>query len=136
MEIGGRVAVVTGAAVGIGQAIAGRFAKHGARLVLADVGDCTQTLRMMQAAGAEAIAVTADLRGDAAVGLLVDEAVQRFGGLDILVRRRCGRQVTGVGLRPNVGIGAQPCGSRPAPGGGGGTRLWSIAARLRANRGP
>jgi NAD(P)-dependent dehydrogenase (short-subunit alcohol dehydrogenase family) len=46
MEIDGSVAVVAGAAAGIGQAIAGRLARLGARLVLADISSCAQTLSM------------------------------------------------------------------------------------------
>jgi NAD(P)-dependent dehydrogenase (short-subunit alcohol dehydrogenase family) len=92
MEIDGCVAVVTGAAVGIGQAIACRLAGHGARLVLADVGDCTQTLRMVENAGGEAIAVSADLRDDTEVARLVDVAVRQFGGVQILVNNAGGGQ--------------------------------------------
>jgi NAD(P)-dependent dehydrogenase (short-subunit alcohol dehydrogenase family) len=90
MEIDGHVAVVTGAAVGIGQAIACRLAQYGARLVLADIGDCTQTQRMVQDVGGEATVVTADLRDDAEVRRLVDVALQRFGGVQILVNNAGG----------------------------------------------
>jgi NAD(P)-dependent dehydrogenase (short-subunit alcohol dehydrogenase family) len=92
MDIDGRVAVVTGAAVGIGQAIACRLAEQGARLVLADIGDCTQTLRMVEDAGVDGVAVTADLRDDAQVQRLIDIAVQRLGGVQILVNNAGGGQ--------------------------------------------
>src|SRR5688572_11483911 len=85
MEIDDRVAVVTGAAAGIGQAIACRLAEHGARLVLADIAPCTQTLRMVEEAGGEATVVTADLGDDVQVRRLVDVTVERFGGIQILV---------------------------------------------------
>jgi NAD(P)-dependent dehydrogenase (short-subunit alcohol dehydrogenase family) len=94
MEIVGRVAVVTGAAVGIGQAIAGRLAECGARLVLADIGDCTETLRMVGDAGGEATVVTADLRDDAEVERLIGVARRRFGGVQILVNNAGGGQPT------------------------------------------
>jgi 3-oxoacyl-[acyl-carrier protein] reductase len=90
MRTDGCVAVVTGAAVGIGQAIACRLAQHGARLVLADIVSCAETLRVVEAAGGEAIAVNADLRDDEQVGRLVDTARQRFGGLQILVNNAGG----------------------------------------------
>jgi NAD(P)-dependent dehydrogenase (short-subunit alcohol dehydrogenase family) len=94
MEIVGRVAVVTGAAVGIGQAIACRLAEYGAGLVLADIGDCTETLRLVEDAGGEATVVTADLCDGAEVGRLVEVALQRFGGVQILVNNAGGGQPT------------------------------------------
>jgi NAD(P)-dependent dehydrogenase (short-subunit alcohol dehydrogenase family) len=94
MEIDGCVAVVTGAAVGIGQAIACRLAQLGARLVLADIADCAQTLRMVEDADGEAAEVTADLRDDAQVAGLVEFALQRFGGIQILVNNAGGGQPT------------------------------------------
>jgi NAD(P)-dependent dehydrogenase (short-subunit alcohol dehydrogenase family) len=94
MEVDGSVAVVTGAAAGIGQAIACRLAELGARLVLADISSCTQTLSMVGSPGGEAIVVNADLRNDSEVGRLVDAAVQRFGGLQILVNNAGGGQPT------------------------------------------
>lgn len=94
MEIDDRVAVVTGAAAGIGQAIACRLAEHGARLVLADIAPCTQTLRMIEDVGAEAVLVTADLGDDAEVRRLVDVTVEQFGGVQILVNNAGGGQPT------------------------------------------
>jgi NAD(P)-dependent dehydrogenase (short-subunit alcohol dehydrogenase family) len=94
MEIDGKVAVVTGAATGSGQAIACRLAVHGARLVLADINSCARTLRMIEDVGAEATAVQADLRDDAEIQRLVHTALQRFGGLHILVNNAGGGQPT------------------------------------------
>lgn len=94
MEIDDRVAVVTGAAAGIGQAIACRLAGHGARLVLADIGDCTQTLRLIADAGGEATPVVGDLRDDSQVRRLVEVTVERFGGIQILVNNAGGGQPT------------------------------------------
>jgi NAD(P)-dependent dehydrogenase (short-subunit alcohol dehydrogenase family) len=90
MRIDGCIAVVTGAAVGIGQAIACRLAQDGARLVLADIASCAETLRMVEDAGVAAIAVDADLRDDEQVRRLVDTARQRFGGLQVLVNNAGG----------------------------------------------
>jgi len=94
MEIDGRVAVVTGAAVGIGQAIACRLARCGARLVLADIDDCAQTLRMIEDTGGKATVVTADLRADAEVARLIEVASRQPGGLRILVNNAGGGQPT------------------------------------------
>jgi NAD(P)-dependent dehydrogenase (short-subunit alcohol dehydrogenase family) len=94
MESRGRVAVVTGAAVGIGQAIAGRLAEQGARVVLADIAECTDTLRLIEEAGGEAFAVKADLRDDSQAEQLVETALRRFGALHILVNNAGGGQPT------------------------------------------
>ncbi|MFI5896339.1 SDR family NAD(P)-dependent oxidoreductase [Actinoplanes sp. NPDC051513] len=94
MRIDGRVALVTGAAVGIGQAIACRLAEHGARLVLADIADCAATLQRVEEAGADAIVVDADLSDDEQAERLVDATLRRFGGVQILVNNAGGGQPT------------------------------------------
>lgn len=90
MDVDGRVAVVTGAAVGIGQAVAVRLAERGARLVLADIADCEETLGLI--GGGEAVAMEADLCDDRQAERLVETARSRFGGLDILVNNAGGGQ--------------------------------------------
>ncbi|MEV6851801.1 SDR family NAD(P)-dependent oxidoreductase [Actinoplanes sp. NPDC051411] len=90
MEMEGRVAVVTGAAVGTGQATACRLAEWGARVVLADIGDCAETLGLIEGAGGEAVVVRADLCDDGQAERLVEVARQRFGGLQILVNNAGG----------------------------------------------
>jgi NAD(P)-dependent dehydrogenase (short-subunit alcohol dehydrogenase family) len=92
MDPRGRVAIVTGAAVDIGQAIACRLAEQGARVVLADIAGCAETLRLIEDAGGEAFAMTADLRDDSRAEQLVAAARQRFGGVHILVNNAGGGQ--------------------------------------------
>ncbi|CUR60683.1 Rhamnulose-1-phosphate aldolase/alcohol dehydrogenase [metagenome] len=81
-----RIALVTGAAGGIGKAIAKRLAAAGACVVIADL-----SLEKAQAAAAEignsdvAIGVAADVSDEAAVQAMVDAAVLAFGGLDLVV---------------------------------------------------
>lgn len=81
-----RIALVTGAAGGIGKAIAVRLAAEGACVVIADLD-----LAKAQAAAAElggtdvAIGVAADVSNEAAVQAAIDEAVLAFGGLDLVV---------------------------------------------------
>ncbi|WP_026784310.1 SDR family NAD(P)-dependent oxidoreductase [Pleomorphomonas koreensis] len=84
----GNVAVITGAARGIGRAAALRLAGRGMRLVLADVlaDELDDAAAAARAAGArEAIAVPTDVGDKAAVEALADAAFGRFGGVDVLM---------------------------------------------------
>jgi NAD(P)-dependent dehydrogenase (short-subunit alcohol dehydrogenase family) len=91
MELAQRVAIVTGAAVGTGRAIALRLAAEGAAVVLADVDTdgARETCRRV-AAGGRAEVVTADLRRPDDVVALVAAAEDRFGRLDVLVNNAGG----------------------------------------------
>ncbi|MEE9255271.1 MAG: SDR family NAD(P)-dependent oxidoreductase, partial [Pseudomonadales bacterium] len=82
-----KVAVVTGAASGFGEAIAKRFASEGARVVLSDVDDARgeQVTAGITDAGGTARFVHADVSIAADVEALMGAAVESFGGLDILV---------------------------------------------------
>lgn len=80
-----RVAVVTGAAGGIGAAIARAMAADGARVVVADVQDGTDTVAGIVAAGAEACYLPCDVADADQVTAMVAAAVARFGALDVLV---------------------------------------------------
>jgi NAD(P)-dependent dehydrogenase (short-subunit alcohol dehydrogenase family) len=82
----GKVAIVTGAATGIGRATARLFAQAGARLVLADVrGDeLERTVAEVRAAGGDAVAQTADLARPEDCAAVVAAAVRAAGRLDVL----------------------------------------------------
>jgi 3-oxoacyl-[acyl-carrier protein] reductase len=87
-RLDGRVAVVTGAGRGIGRAIVERLVAEGAAVVLSyrRHGDEAAALeRALSAAGARVVAVAADVSSDADCRQLVSTAVDRYGGLDILV---------------------------------------------------
>ena len=86
-DLNGRVAVVTGAAMGIGQACAAALAEAGASVVLADIdaaaGEAAR--EAIEAAGGSAQFVRADVTRMADMEALAAAAVARFGGIDILV---------------------------------------------------
>jgi NAD(P)-dependent dehydrogenase (short-subunit alcohol dehydrogenase family) len=79
--------IVTGGGSGIGRAAALRFAREGARVVVADLNAeaANAVVEQIQAAGGEAVAVAGDLGEQAVVEQVVSTAVDRFGGLDVLV---------------------------------------------------
>lgn len=83
----GRVAVVTGASSGIGEACAIVFAQKGAKLVLAArrAERLEKLVAKLEAMGAEALAVATDVTDEAAVQKLFDSAVERFGTVDVLI---------------------------------------------------
>jgi NAD(P)-dependent dehydrogenase (short-subunit alcohol dehydrogenase family) len=81
----GRVAVVTGAAQGLGQAYAERLAAGGAHVVVADVANGGTTVARIEAAGGEAIAVACDVSERDSVAGLFRATQDRFGAADILV---------------------------------------------------
>lgn len=86
-EFAGKVAIVTGAASGIGRVILTRFVQAGARAVLADTdaewGE--RVARELRDQGHEALYVRTDVRDSAQVDAMVAEAVKQLGRIDILV---------------------------------------------------
>jgi len=83
----GRVAVVTGAATGIGRASAVLFARAGARVALADVrpDELATTAAEVRAAGGEVTTIAADLGRPEDCAAVVEAAVRAFGRLDVLL---------------------------------------------------
>ncbi len=84
-DLSGKVAVVTGANTGIGQAIAVALAGAGADVACVGRSAATDTVAQIEALGRRAINISADLSTIAPVGDVVAQAVEQLGGIDILV---------------------------------------------------
>jgi 3-oxoacyl-[acyl-carrier protein] reductase len=87
MELKTKVALITGAAQGIGKAVTLVLARHGADVVVADVNieKAQETAREVEALGRAAMAVRVDVTHLEDVEKMVEAAMQRFGKIDILV---------------------------------------------------
>ncbi len=87
MRLKNKTAVITGAASGIGKAIALAFAREGARIVVSDINSegGEETVGQIAQVDAEAVFIEADVAEAEAVSNLIEKAVERFGGLDIMV---------------------------------------------------
>jgi NAD(P)-dependent dehydrogenase (short-subunit alcohol dehydrogenase family) len=93
-RLSGKSAVVSGGASGIGRAIAQLFLEEGAKVVIADINGALldKTAKELAAHGAVS-GVVADVRSMADAGRIIGQAVDRHGGLDILV---CNAGITSV----------------------------------------
>jgi len=87
MKLNGKVAIVTGAASGIGRAIAERYSAEGAKVAIADLNldAANTTAAEIKAAGGAAIGVAMDVTDEGAVAAGVAAVVAAYGGVDILV---------------------------------------------------
>lgn len=81
----GRTVVISGAAAGIGQALAQRLAADGAQVVIADLSDAAETISLVEQAGSKALGVRCDVSSADDVAELADRARSRFGNVDVLV---------------------------------------------------
>ena len=81
----GRVALVTGAARGIGQAIAVGLARQGATVVIGDVGDLTETSKLIASTGESAVAATLDISDPSVIDQVRVRVADELGQVDILV---------------------------------------------------
>lgn len=92
----GRKALITGGDSGIGRAVAIAYAREGADIVISylpsEKSDADETLESLQASGAQAIGIAADLTSESEARTLVQQTVKQLGGLDIIVNN-AGKQV-------------------------------------------
>ena len=80
-----KVAVITGAANGIGQAFAKRLAEDGVHVAVADLADGKDTVKLIEAAGREALAVNCDVSSEVSVAAMAKQVQSKFSHVDIVV---------------------------------------------------
>lgn len=92
----GRVAIVTGAARGVGAGIARALAKEGAKVAVVDLNlEAAEAVAAELSGYAEAVALRCDIRDSAQVDACVAEVVERFGSLDVLVNNAIDARAAG-----------------------------------------
>src|SRR4029079_8924651 len=80
-----KVAVITGAANGIGQAFAKRLAEDGVHVAIADIAPPAETVKMVEQAGRQALACKCDVMSEQSVAAMAAEVQKKFGRCDIVV---------------------------------------------------
>ncbi len=84
-DLKNKVAIVTGGGRGIGQAYCLGFAAEGAKVVVADIISCDETVEQIKANGGDTIAVTANVTQMESLTAMAKAAIDQFGRIDILV---------------------------------------------------
>ena len=85
MRLKGKVAIVTGAARGLGKAYVSRLCKEGARVVIADILDATEVARAITKEGGEVLALYTDVTKEESTQEMAHKTLEHFGRIDILI---------------------------------------------------
>ena len=85
MGLKDKVVIVTGSARGLGKEYALRFAKEGAKVVVCDVLDCSETAQTIQSWGNEVLSLRTDVTSEESTVEMTKKTFERFGRIDILV---------------------------------------------------
>jgi NAD(P)-dependent dehydrogenase (short-subunit alcohol dehydrogenase family) len=85
MKLKDKVAIITGAARGLGRAYALRLAKEGAAVVVADILDGKETVEAVKAQGGEALYIRTDVTSEESTQEMARQVIERFGRIDVLV---------------------------------------------------
>lgn len=105
MSFTNRTVLITGASRGIGKAIALRLAKEGANIIIAAKsteenpklgGTIYSAAEEVEAAGGKALAVQVDIRYEEQIQAAVQQAVEKFGGIDVVINNASAIQLTGT----------------------------------------
>ena len=84
-KLEGKVAIVTGSAQGLGQAMAIGLAEAGADVALVDILDMSESKSRIEKSGLKCIAITADLSKKENINAIIKQTVEQLGGIDILL---------------------------------------------------
>ena len=85
MQLADKVAVITGAARGLGRAYAEALAAEGAAIVAADLNDCGETVAAVESAGGRALSTIVDVSDAASCKAMTSLAMDAFGRVDVLI---------------------------------------------------
>jgi 3-oxoacyl-[acyl-carrier protein] reductase len=85
MQLAGKVAIVTGAARGLGRAYCEAMAREGAAIVAADIMNCEETVASVIAAGGNAIAIHLDVADAQSCEAMAIQTIEAFGRIDVLI---------------------------------------------------
>ena len=85
MSVKGKIAIITGAARGLGREYALRLATEGASVVAADISDCAETVKLVEDAGGQALAINVDVTDADSAVAMAEATVEKFGTIDVLI---------------------------------------------------